>query len=49
MAYESPSKATKDRVAYVAKQEIMECGKIAKNLCQHSGSREVSAGSKDAG
>lgn len=36
-----PSKATKDRLTRLVEQDIIECGKVAKHLCQRSGSREV--------
>ena len=36
-----PSKATKDRLSRLVEQDIIECGKVAKHLCQRSGSREV--------
>ena len=38
---EKPSKVTKDRLAFLVEQEITECGKMARHVCQHSGSREV--------
>ena len=39
---EKPSQVTKDRLTNLVQQDINECGKIAKYLVQHSGSREVS-------
>lgn len=40
-ARERPSKVTKERLSHIVEQEVIECGKIARHLCQHSGSREV--------
>ena len=36
-----PSNATKERLAHVIEQNITESGKLARSLCQRSGSREV--------
>ena len=36
-----PSNATKERMAHVIEQNITESGKLARSLCQRSGSREV--------
>lgn len=41
-AREKPSKVTKEYLSRLLQQEIIESGKIAKTLCQQSGSREVS-------
>ena len=38
---EKPSKVTKDKITSLLQQEITDCGKLAKTLCQHSGSKEV--------
>ena len=38
---EPPSKVTKDRLTQILQQEIHECGRVAKQMCQQSGSREV--------
>lgn len=42
MAKEKPSKAAKECLSRLLQQEIIEIGKVAKTLCQRSGSREVS-------
>ena len=42
MAKEKPSKAAKECLSRLLQQEIVEIGKVAKTLCQRSGSREVS-------
>ena len=39
---DKPSKVTKDRLTQLVHQEITDSGKLARNLCQHSGSRDVS-------
>ena len=39
---EQPSKVTKDRLAQILQQEVLECGRVARQLCRQSGSREVS-------
>ena len=36
-----PSTATKERLARLIEQNVTESGKLARNLCQRSGSREV--------
>ena len=41
MTGDRPSKRTKDRLARLVEQDIIECGKVARHLCQRSGSREV--------
>ena len=41
MAKEKPSKAAKECLSRLLQQEIIEIGKVAKTLCQRSGSREV--------
>ena len=38
---EQPSKVTKDRLGQILQQEVLECGKAARQMCQQSGSREV--------
>ena len=40
-AREKPSKVSKEYLSRLMQQEIIESGKIAKTLCQQSGSREV--------
>lgn len=36
-----PSSATKERLTHIIEQSITETGKLARNLCQRSNSREV--------
>lgn len=36
-----PSNATKERVARIIEQNVTESGKLARSLCQRSGSKEV--------
>ena len=38
---EAPSKVTKERLAHILQQEVQECGRVARQLCQQSKSREV--------
>ncbi len=42
---EKPSKVTKQRLSQILQQEVQECGRAARQMCQQSGSREVSQGS----
>ena len=39
---EQPSKVTKQRLSQILQQEVQECGRAARQMCQQSGSREVS-------
>lgn len=40
-AYDKPSKVTKDRLSQLVQQEVIDVAKLAKHVCQQSGSREV--------
>ena len=41
MTVDKPSKTTKERLIRLIEQDITESGKLARSLCQRSGSREV--------
>ena len=38
---ERPSKVAKQRISSLAEQKLQECGRLARDLCQNSGSREI--------
>jgi len=38
---ERPSKIAKIKISSLAEQKLLECGKLARDLCHNSGSREV--------
>jgi len=38
---ERPSKVAKQRISTLAEQKLQECGKLARDLCHNSGSREI--------
>ena len=38
---EKPSAVTKERLSQLMQQEVLDCGKVARQICQQSGSREV--------
>lgn len=40
-ARERPSKLAKVKIGNLSEQKLLECGKLARDLCQNSGSREV--------
>lgn len=39
---DKPSNVTKERICSLVQQQVNESGKLARQLCQQSGSREVS-------
>ncbi len=43
-AREKPSVVTKERLSQIMVQEITETGRVARQICQQSGSREVRSG-----
>ena len=40
-ARERPSKIAKLKVGSLAEQQLLECGRLARDLCHNSGSRDV--------
>jgi len=40
-ARERPSKVAKQRISSLAEQKLHECGRLARDLCHNSGSREI--------
>lgn len=38
---ERPSKIAKLKVGSLAEQQLLECGRLARDLCHNSGSRDV--------
>lgn len=38
-----PSNVTKERICHLVQQQVNESGKLARQLCQQSGSKEVSS------
>ena len=43
MSSKKPSKVAKERLSHLLEQEVLELGRVARQLCRRSGSREVGA------